>query len=81
MTHCLSNHQLDCDLVAPRRLLVRLFPRSGEINLQDILVCSADLDAVSRDRSAEDQGKEIVLDGSLLQVGNVDTSGKISMIS
>jgi len=77
--HCSPDNQLDSHLVTPRRILIRLLPGFGEIDLQHILVFCADFHAVAGDRSTEQHSEEIFLDVSLLQAGDVDPCKMIRM--
>jgi hypothetical protein len=59
-------------------MLIRFIPRSGKIDFQHVLARVADLDTVGWDGTAENDGKEIVFDVSLLQIGHVEALHVVS---
>ena len=70
---CTSDDNLHSDLIAPRRLRVTLFPGSRCVDFEHVLASIADLDAVSGNRTSENQSHNIFIKVTMLQVRNVET--------
>jgi hypothetical protein len=62
-------------------MLIRLLPRGGKIDFQHVLARVADLDTVGWNRAAKDDGKEVVFNVSLFQIGHVEALHVISNTS
>lgn len=67
-----SYDDFDGDFVAPSGMLVRIFPRLNAVYLENVLALLVDLHAVSSNGAAEDYSHEVLLDGALFEIGDVD---------
>jgi hypothetical protein len=61
-------------------MLIRLLPCSGKIDFQHVLARVADLDTVGWNRAAKYDGKEVVFNVALFQIGHVQALHVVSNI-